>query len=49
VLLSARVEARQAEMALNDDELSFSLSLTRGLYPRKKAGGDNSEICGSPM
>jgi len=37
-------------MALNDElSLSLSLSLSRGLHPRKKAGGDNSEICGSPM
>jgi hypothetical protein len=49
VLLSARVEARQAEMALNDDELSFSLSLSQEAYTQeKKLVGITAKSAGVP-
>jgi hypothetical protein len=47
VLLSARVEARQAEMALNDDELSLSLSL-EAYTQEKKLVGITAKSAGVP-
>ena len=47
MLLSARVEARQAEMALNDDELSLSLSL-EAYTQEKKLVGITAKSAGVP-
>ena len=48
MLLSARVEARQAEMALND-ELSLSLSLSLEAYTQeKKLVGITAKSAGVP-